>query len=167
MIGGVDDNCVVGLSRLFEFPEQPAKFGVYAADVTVVSLKAPAQTRTDAFGVRPEFQRLGLVALLLFRWRIQEIRVRRIPGNHEHPWLASVALDEIEPFIRHQRAVVALGLDFAAGIGIEGEGPVEVLVGVRPDVPILESLPCRTGWDELAALVAGRQVPFPDIAGAV
>src|SRR5689334_4724788 len=75
--------------------------------------------------------------------------------------------DKLHALVRHQRAVVALGLNLASGFGIEGERFVVVLVGVRPDVPVLETLPRRPWWNELAALVARREVPLADITRAV
>ena len=138
-----------------------------ARDVPVIALEIPAQGGVDLLRVRPEFQRVRLVAFLLFGRRVQVIRMRRIPGDHQHPGLAAVALDEVDPLVGHQCGVVAMGLDLAAGSGIEGEGLIEVLVGVRPDMPIFIALARGAGGNESPALVAGREVPLPDIAGPV
>src|SRR4051812_47911792 len=91
----------------------------------------------------------------------------RIPGDHQHPRLLAMTPDEVDRLVGHERAVVALGLYLPPGVRIKGERLVEMLVGIRPHMPVFEPLPPGTLGYEPSALVPRRQVPFSDIAGAI
>ncbi len=167
MIGCVNYDRVRSLPGFIKLFQQPAKLSVNGTDMSVIAEHLFSDLVRAPRYIWPELEIFGIVEPLHLFGSIGKRRVRRVPGEREHPRPLAVPVDELQSRIGHEGAVVALRLELRTAVGIEGKRLVEMRVGIRPYVPVVKALPRRTFGNKGATFIALREMPLSDVASTI
>jgi hypothetical protein len=177
VVGGEDNDRVIGLPGLIQSLQQAAELPIDGANVRVVAAMEPGDRLGRMYrtmiavaglhvGAEPNLL-VSKVRFILLR-RVIDREVWRMPGDDHHPGLIGVVLvDDVDGLVGHQRSLVALGLDLRTGVRVECETVAHVLVDRTPYMPVLESLAMRSRGDEGAVVAWTGEVPLPHIGSAI